>query len=182
MTRFGCTLATFVWAAFSALPALARDDPEPKVTAQQAIESSRKLLGQVTLTAPWIHETKHGGYHLHVGVLSGGKLIGKLHLHPRTGAVISKERARALDEIEPTLTAAKAAVKEAGLALRAARVAEHAKLAKHGEHWDTYVIREGEEILKLRHHAETGRPVEDWKAARERRRSRKPLGSEASRP
>jgi hypothetical protein len=160
-----------------AIPAAAKDwgpTLTPRIGAVRAIETAKHALASATVTEPWVHATGRG-VHLHVGVLAGGVLAGKLHLHPQSGAILSKWRARAVAHLSPTIPLTRVAA-QALKAVRKTRIAELARLSRHGDHWRVELVEEGEPVMKMHIDSQTGAIRPDFKAEDERRRFASPLG------
>jgi hypothetical protein len=152
----------------AASPASAKKDkggaPQipPVVTADQAKATVTAALPKLSLGKPYTKQGKQGDIKLEIPLLGEGKIVGRVHLNPLTGEILTKgQRIQA-----PRLSVSPdEAVKTVQAVLPKLQVGA-AWLGKGGE-WKIPLLYQGAIIAEMSVHGQNGSLLPDWKASKD---------------
>lgn len=149
-------------------PAIAKKDkgggPQipPTVTAEQAKATVAAALPKLSLGKPYTKQGKEGDIKLEIPLRVEEKVVGRVHLNPLTGEILTKgQRIQA-----PRLSVSpEDALKTVQAVLPQLQVGA-AWLGKEGE-WKIPLLYKGAIIAEMNVHGQNGALLPDWKASKD---------------
>jgi hypothetical protein len=152
----------------AACPAYAKKDKDggpqipPVVTADQAKATVTAAVPKLSLGKPYTKQGKQGDIKLEVPLLVEGKIVGRVHLNPLTGEILTKGQKIQAPKLS---VAPDEAVKTVQTVLPKLQVGP-ALLGKGGE-WKVPLLYQGAIIAEMGVHGQNGSLLPDWKASKD---------------
>lgn len=155
-------------AILAACPAYAKKDKNggpqipPVITADQAKATVTAAVPKLSLGKPYTKQGKQGDIKLEVPLLVEGKIVGRVHLNPLTGEILTKGQKIQAPKLS---VSPDEAVKTVQTVLPKLQVGA-AWLGKGGE-WKVPLLYQGAIIAEMGVHGQNGSLLPDWKASKD---------------
>jgi hypothetical protein len=155
-------------AILAASPAYAKKDKNggsqipPAVTADQAKATVTAAVPKLNLGKPYTKQGKQGDIKLEVPLLVEGKIVGRVHLNPLTGEILTKGQKIQAPKLS---VSPDEAVKTVQTVLPKLQVGA-SWLGKGGE-WKVPLLYQGAIIAEMSVHGQSGSLLPDWKASKD---------------
>ena len=134
----------------------------PVVTADQAKATVLPRCPNSSLGKPYTKQGKKGDIKLEVPLLAEGKIVGRVHLNPLTGEILTKGQKIQAPKLS---VSPDEAVKTVQTVLSQLQVGA-AFLGKEGE-WKVPLLYQGAIIVEMGVHGQNGSLLPDWKASKD---------------